>query len=137
MSAIYGTDGDAAGKRPQGRLHVLVVEDHDDTADLIKQSLEREGFAVRTAASHKAALEAACTWLPDVLVCDVGLGGKDGLEVMRTMREAHPGLKGIVVSGRCCDEDEARSLEAGFAEHLCKPIDAPQLAAAIQRALAT
>lgn len=132
MAVIEG-EGDSAGRRGKGRLHVLVVEDHADTAAVMKLSLEREGFAVRTVASYKEAIATASQWLPDVLVADVMLGGKDGLTVMRTMREAYPTLQGIVVSGKCRPEDRAQSLAAGFADHLCKPVEGHQLAEAIRR----
>lgn len=120
-------------KQAPSRLRILVVEDDSDTAALMSKVLDLEGFESRSVGSYKEALATAGEWVPDVLVCDIGLPGKDGFEVMKKMREAYPGLHGLVVSGYAAPEDVARSLEAGFAEHLTKPITVDQLTAAIRR----
>ena len=128
---------DEAGERPRGQLHVLVVEDDERTARVLGRLLERGGFAVRVVGCYKDALRTACEWLPDLVLCDIGLpGGRDGLDLMRTMRRAYPSLKGLVVSGHATPADVAASLDAGFAEHLPKPISMVQLRDAIRRVLA-
>jgi CheY-like chemotaxis protein len=68
----------------------------------------------------------------DVLVFDLRLPDGDGYEFMRRMR-AIRSVPGIAMSGYGMDEDRRRSREAGFIEHLVKPIDIPKLIAAIHR----
>ena len=113
----------------------MLVEDHAETAEVMRQLLEKSGFAVLTAGNYQDALTIASRGQPDVLVCDLGLPGKDGLELMKTMRQTHPGLLGIVVSGSTGDEEQVRSREVGFSEYLAKPISVNQLIEAIHRQL--
>jgi CheY-like chemotaxis protein len=109
-----GTESqDAKGKT--SRVRVLVVEDDRVTADSLRELLEGEGFAVRAAGGYKAALKVACDWLPDVLVADICLPDRDGPEVLRCLRSAHPKMKGIAVSGCLAAEDLGRVYESGFA----------------------
>jgi CheY-like chemotaxis protein len=128
---------DASRRRGAVPPHVLVVEDDPSTVDLMSRVLNRAGYEVRAAASFAEALHVAGEWLPDVLISDLALpGGKDGCDVLRTMREAYPGLQAIVVSGYAGPEDVRRSREAGFVEHLGKPVDIRRLTNAIECALA-
>ena len=120
-------------QRATPRLHILLVEDHALTARPMQKLLETRGFTVRTVGSHREALSMASQWLPDVLICDIGLPGKDGIEVMKSMRHAYPDLRGICVSGYTTPDDIARSHHAGFAEHLAKPICIDRLVSAIHR----
>ena len=86
-----------------------------------------------TTVSDVASATAAVEEKPfDVLVSDLGLPDGDGYEVMRCIR-AKRRVRGIALSGYGTSEDQTRSHEAGFTEHLVKPIDAPQLIAAIRR----
>jgi two-component system CheB/CheR fusion protein len=133
---MAGTAGDTE-QGPRARLHVMVVEDDARTARVLGRLMERAGFAVRVVGSYKEAVRTASEWLPDLVLCDIGLpGGRDGLDLMRTMRRAHPRLKGLVVSGHADPADVAASLEAGFAGHLAKPVSMTQLRDAIRRVLA-
>jgi CheY-like chemotaxis protein len=86
-----------------------------------------------TPACDVASAIAAAEGAPfDVLVCDLGLPDGDGHEFMRRMR-ATRSVPGIAMSGYGMSEDRRRSRQAGFSEHLVKPIDVPQLIAAIHR----
>ena len=118
------------GKPPQLRL--LVVEDHADTLRALQRLLRGAGFAVIPAFDVATALATAEREPFDVLVSDVGLPDGDGYEIMRRIRETR-GVPGVAMSGYGMDADMRRSHEAGFAEHLVKPIDMAQLIAAIRR----
>jgi CheY-like chemotaxis protein len=65
-------------------------------------------------------------------ICDLGLPDGDGYELMRRIRTIRS-VPGIAMSGYAMSEDRRRSQEAGFSEHLVKPIDIPQLIAALRR----
>ena len=115
---------------PDQILRLLIVEDHADTALLLKRLLEASGFVVETAGTVAEALTAADSAHFDVLVSDLGLPDGTGCDLMRQMRERHP-LKGIAMSGYGMEEDVRRSREAGFSEHLVKPVDISSLERAI------
>lgn len=114
---------------------LLLVEDHPDTARVLRRILEHAGFAVEHAASTGAARALARKVAFDLVISDVGLPDGSGLDLMRSLQQEH-GLTGIALSGFGTDEDLAASSAAGFAEHLTKPVDWPQLRAAIDRMLA-
>ena len=99
------------------------MEDHSDTALMLGRLLEASGYKVKTAGNVSEALELVDREPFDVLVSDLGLPDATGFELMRRIGERHT-LKGIAISGYGMDEDIRKSLEAGFSEHLVKPVDA-------------
>jgi CheY-like chemotaxis protein len=112
-------------------LRVLVVDDHEDTADSLRVLLKIWGYEARSVHSGEAALEAAGKFPPHVMLLDIGMPGLDGYQVAERVRKA-PALKSIVlvaVSGYGRDEDRRRSMEAGFDLHLVKPVEPQDLAA--------
>jgi CheY-like chemotaxis protein len=113
-------------------LRLLIVEDHTDTALMLARLLKASGYRVKTAGTASEALELVEREPFDVLVSDLGLPDATGLELMRKIGERHT-LKGIAMSGYGMDEDIRKSLEAGFSEHLVKPVDVLTLERAILR----
>jgi signal transduction histidine kinase/ActR/RegA family two-component response regulator len=111
--------------RPRGRaLRVLVVEDVGDVADMLVMLLTLWGHEVRSVPDGHAALLAARTYHPDVVLLDIGLPGMNGYDVARQLRqEANVGRPVIAaVTGYGGPEDRRRSREAGFDHHLIKPV---------------
>jgi CheY-like chemotaxis protein len=106
---------------------VLVVDDNKDTVDSLAMLLQLNGHEVSTADSGPAALQAALSEIPDVVLLDLGLPGIDGYEVARRIREktAKPWL--IAMTGYGHTEDREHSIEAGFAYHMVKPVDPVKL----------
>jgi CheY-like chemotaxis protein len=123
--------GNATGGMAGARL--LVVEDHPDTARILGRLLRARGYTVRIAGTVSEAIDALAEPV-DMIVSDVGLPDGTGYELMRRAREIRP-ISGIAMSGFGMEEDIARSREAGFAEHLVKPVDAVQIDEAIRRLL--
>lgn len=116
-------------------IRLLLVEDHRDTLDTLRRLLDRRGYVVRTAGSIAEALQTAADYQFDVLVSDIGLPDGRGTELLEQLedhRAAHP-FVAIAVSGFGADDDLQRSQEAGFAEHLTKPVEFGALHAAIRR----
>jgi two-component system CheB/CheR fusion protein len=111
---------------------VLLVEDHRDTANVLAKLLARHGYRVRIAHSVASALEIAAAEEFDVVVSDIGLPDATGYELMQQLRDLY-GAKGIALSGFGMEEDMQRSREAGFLDHVVKPVDAAQLEAALRR----
>jgi CheY-like chemotaxis protein len=106
----------------RGGLSILLVEDHEDTLRVISRLLERAGYTVRAARSVGEALKLAGGERFDLLVCDLNLPDGSGLEVMRSLKDRY-GLRGIALSGFGREADIQRSRQAGFDDHLVKPVD--------------
>jgi PAS domain S-box-containing protein len=123
--------GDDPGNVANVRL--LIVEDHADTARVLGRLLRNRGYTVHLAGSVREAIEVLAEPV-DLIISDVGLPDGTGYELMRRAREIRP-VAGIAMSGFGMEEDVTRSREAGFSEHLVKPVDAVQIDETIQRLL--
>lgn len=118
-------------------MKLLLVEDDADVACVFSALLARIGHEVCIAADANEALRRALAERPDVVVSDIALPGMSGWELARRMR-SDPLLRAtilIALSGFDRDQDRDRSLEAGFDDHLIKPVDARAIQDAIERAL--
>jgi two-component system CheB/CheR fusion protein len=126
----------APAKSDGAQLRVLVVEDHRDTAEVLRRLLQASGHYVKTAYSAAAALEAAGKERFDVLVSDIGLPDATGYELMGQIKARHA-IKGIAMSGYGMDEDLHKSREAGFDDHIVKPANVAELERSIRRVAGT
>jgi DNA-binding response OmpR family regulator len=106
---------------------VLVVDDDPVVTDVVRRYLERDGFAVRTAADGRAGLTAALSDPPSLLVLDLMLPGLDGLEVFRRLRAEQP-VPVIMLTARGDEEDRVAGLELGADDYLTKPFSPRELA---------
>jgi PAS domain S-box-containing protein len=116
---------DSATAAPGQPSKVLIVEDNRDAAESLDLLLTLLGHRTRVARSGPEGVQAAEEFLPDVVLCDLGLPGFDGYEVARRVRTM-PGLERallVAVSGYAAEEDRRRGREAGFDHHLAKPAD--------------
>jgi signal transduction histidine kinase/ActR/RegA family two-component response regulator len=116
-------------------LRVLVVEDHEDTRELVAAVLEDHGARVDTAASASEGFEMFRGGAPDIVVADIGLPGEDGYSLIRRIRALAPGDGGAVpalaLTAYARTEDRSEALAAGFNAHLAKPVDRADLVGAI------
>jgi CheY-like chemotaxis protein len=119
----------AGGLAPCG-LRILLVEDNADTGLLLKKILQRRGHQVHLATSLQMAKLHADKHEFDLVISDVGLPDGSGLELMQHIRETRP-TPGIAMSGFGMEDDIRRSREAGFSEHLTKPVSIAKLEEAI------
>lgn len=115
---------------------ILLVEDNRDASEMLSMYLRSEGYTVVTAFDGVTGLETANTQHFDVLVCDIGLPGIDGLSLISSLRAT--GGKNlpvaIAVSGYGQLEDRARAISAGFEQYLVKPINVNALLSLIESA---
>ena len=122
------------GRSIEGR-RILVVEDDRDTAESLKLVLEANGADVRVATSGPKALATFASFAPDAVLLDIGLPGMDGYEVVRRLRAEFPQQRALIVAltgwGRA--EDIERARDAGFDEHLVKPVDIDALRRLLSR----
>ena len=114
-----------SGRLPPKPARLLIVDDNQDAADSLALLMELEGHQVSAVYTAQAALEQARTFMPSVVLLDIGLPEMDGYEVARRMR-AMPELRGVklvAVTGYGQPEDRRRTRDAGFDDHLTKPVD--------------
>lgn len=116
-------------------LRVLLVDDHPDTCAALERLLTLRGHHVTAAHNMREALVTASQGSFELLISDVGLPDGNGMDLLRTLRTFQP-MRGIAISGFGMDADIGKSLEAGFAEHLVKPVKLEKLEAAIARVMA-
>jgi two-component system alkaline phosphatase synthesis response regulator PhoP len=116
---------------------ILVVEDEEDIADLVKYHLEREGFTARTVADGKRALDLIVRDHPDLIVLDLMLPGLDGLEVCRRLRaqSATQGIPIIMLTARGEEVDRIIGLEMGADDYMPKPFSPRELVARVKAVL--
>ncbi len=122
------TDGrDRMTTLPKRRI--LVAEDNQDTADSLAMLLRVAGHEVHAVHDGQEAVEAAQWFRPDVILLDIGMPKLNGYDACRLIRE-QPGGRNVVLvalTGWGQDEDRRRSQEAGFDEHLVKPVEPADL----------
>ncbi len=136
-SESRATPGRAAAPR-SGRRRVLVVEDEQDIADLLRHTLERGGdIDVEIAASGDAALKAATEQPPDLVILDLNLPVLSGLEVCRILRQrpATATVPIIMLTARTSEGDRVTGLDSGADDYVSKPFSARELAARVRAAL--
>jgi CheY-like chemotaxis protein len=125
---------EGSSSRPY-ELHILLVEDHADTAATMAELLRQNGRDVRVAGDGAEALSQAWTSLPDVVLLDIGLPGMDGWEVARRLQQLPGSRKPFVVAitGYGQEADRDRSRQVGIHLHLVKPVDPVGLEQLLQR----
>ena len=117
------------------RARILLVEDHNDTARVLSRLLDLSGYAVDCADTFNKALRLCSEKEFDLLISDVGLPDGSGYDLMREVLNRRCTSKGIAVSGFGTEQDIAESRQAGFSEHLVKPVDFDSLHKAIKRVI--
>lgn len=116
---------------------ILVVDDEPDIVDLIRYNLEREGFKVETAPDGNDALKKASSVIPDLILLDIMLPGKDGYEVMKILNQ-NPSTSKIPViflTAKSGEFDEVLGLELGADDYIIKPISPRKLVSRVRAVL--
>jgi CheY-like chemotaxis protein len=113
----------------QSARKVLIVDDNRDAAVMVSILLTRAGHQVEIAVDAAQALAAVAVFRPHIAILDIGLPVMDGYALARELRarlgEGTPIL--VALSGYGQEQDQLRSVEAGFVRHLVKPVDARRL----------
>jgi CheY-like chemotaxis protein len=108
---------------------ILIVEDNVDAAVSLAELVEAWGYEPRAVFHGPGALALLPEFRPQIILCDLGMPGMDGYELVRRLRQA-PELDGaalVAVTGYGQEEDRRRTQAAGFHHHLTKPVDPEQL----------
>jgi DNA-binding response OmpR family regulator len=124
------------------RATVLVVEDDRPTRTFLADNLCADGYELLEADCARDAIEVIASGYPDVAIIDLGLPDRDGLELLRQVREADrlggrvdPDLPMLVVSGRAGELDRLRGFDRGCDDYVVKPFSYPELQARIESLL--
>jgi CheY-like chemotaxis protein len=112
---------------------ILIVDDNVDAAMSLSMLLEFEGHEIRAAHDARSAMQLLDEFPADVAIVDIGLPGIDGYEVARRLRQdpSARAIRLIALTGYGLEEDQRRVLEAGFDQHLVKPVGMDQLLEAL------
>ncbi len=124
------------GLRPvtSGTAHIVVIEDDSVTRTALAGYLESFGYRVSVCAGAEAAERVLAQETPDLLIVDINLAGKDGLEITREQR-ARSEVGIILLSGRTDDVDRIVGLELGADDYVCKPFNRRELLARVKNLL--
>ena len=128
---------DAAPQRAStlAGLRVLLVDDEEDSREIVMAMLEQNGVQVKAASSAYEALRTFAEWRPDVLVSDIGMPAEDGYSLIRKVRSLPPERGGDVpaaaLTGYAGRTDYLKALSAGYQSHIKKPVDFEELIAVI------
>jgi len=116
-------------------MRILVVDDEEDSRDLVSAILRRCGGKVKSCQSAAEALKAFRAWKPDILVSDIGMPVEDGYSLIQRLRKQRLKLAreipAIALTAYATDDDRARALSAGFQVHIAKPIEPETLVKSI------
>jgi DNA-binding response OmpR family regulator len=114
---------------------ILLVEDEIEILDAITEYLEREGYAVTRAVDGAEALRSVQNERPDLVLLDVGLPGLSGLEVLRRLREDHPRVPVVMLTGLNDEAQARRTLQMGAVDYVRKPFDLGHLSRVVLAAI--
>ncbi len=123
------------GPHRVGALNILLIEDHEDTAEVMSQLMRAGGHEVAVAGSVAGALALTASMAFDLVVSDIGLPDGSGIDFIRAFR-AQSTAPAVALTGFGTDDDVRRSVEAGFTAHLTKPVNFEQLERLIEQAAA-
>lgn len=121
---------------PNG-IRVLLVEDDEDSREMLKVVFEQGGIEIFAVDSAAKALESIAQIRPDVLISDIGLPNEDGYELIRRVRLLAPEQGGqtpaVALTGYVSMQDRNLALDGGYQEHLSKPVDIDKLLGLVEK----
>jgi signal transduction histidine kinase len=115
------------------KLNIVVVEDNDDAADMLQMWLENMGHTVHVARTGPEGVRVVLDVKPDIVLCDIGLPEMDGVEVCKNVKaqmDSPPVM--VALTGWGMESDRQRTREAGFEQHLVKPVALDKLRAVLE-----
>lgn len=108
-------------------ITALVVDDHEDSSEILAAFLERRGAHVLRATDGGAAIDTLSVSRPDFLIADIAMPGMDGQELIRRIRKSGSTIRAIALSAYARPEERDRALRAGFDAYCTKPVDANEV----------
>ncbi|TYT76079.1 sigma-54-dependent transcriptional regulator [Desulfobotulus mexicanus] len=115
--------------------HILIIDDDDQLRTSFQRLLTKEGFQVSTAASGEAGLRLMGEKIPDLVIVDIQMPGKNGLEIFAIIHANHPRLPVIIMTAFGTTESAIEATKAGAFDYILKPFDIPDMLTLIGKAL--
>jgi len=132
---VHETPQNGNSVSPLKNVRVLIVEDDEDSRDMLETILKYHGAEVSTAQNVPEGFEKFRSMRPDILISDVGLPEKDGYDLIRRIRLLSDSEGGqtpaVALTGYASINDQLQALSAGYQEHMAKPIDTEKLISTI------
>lgn len=116
-------------------MKILIVEDEATVAEVVGRYMQREGYSVRHVADGARAMAAVDSFHPDLIVLDVMLPNRDGLEICRELRATHGGTPVIMLTARGEETDKILGLGLGADDYVTKPFSPGELVARVKAVL--
>ena len=112
---------------------MLLVDDDQDTLDLLGAALMQRSANVTAVSSAAAALQSIKMSRPDVVISDIAMPGEDGYQLIQNVRKLNlvPELPAIAITAYAKEEDKQRALDAGFHRYLSKPVELGEFISAV------
>jgi len=124
---------DARAPSTSGPPHILVVDDEPDVCELMRHSLESEGYTVSTETTASGALERVVGQTYDLMLTDVTMPEMDGLALCQKVAAVRPGLPIVLITGRADMATVTQALRVGVRDFLTKPLEAGALLSTVVR----
>ena len=118
-----------------GSATILVIEDRKEVLDVLQRTLSDNGYVVRTATDGDAGLELALDLRPDLIILDIGLPKRSGIQVARELRSRAFTAPVLMLTARDTVSDKVTGLDAGADDYLAKPFDYDELLARVKALL--
>ena len=119
----------------RARAHLLVVDDDPVTIDLLKEVLSKEGYEVSTALSGEEAIAQGTDHFFDIIITDVRMGEKDGMEVLRFFKKNAPDTTVIMITAFGSIETAIEAIREGAYDYISKPFKLDEIKLTVRRAL--
>ena len=116
-------------------MEILVIEDQQKVAQALREGLQRDGFKVTTAADGEEGFFLLNAGRVNLVILDLGLPKRDGIEILRTLREKKINIPVMILTARDSVEDRVIGLESGAGDYLVKPFAFPELLARVHALL--
>jgi DNA-binding response OmpR family regulator len=132
-SESAGTSAAVAAPRPaRGQMRVLLVEDEEKVAKALQEGLEAEGYDAVIARTGEDAFFLVNTEAFDVVLLDLTLPGRDGLEILAALRQRDLDTRVLILTARDAVDDRVKGLDSGADDYLVKPVAFAELLARIR-----
>lgn len=116
-------------------IQVLVVDDEDDYRDTLVKRMRKRNFSVRGARGGQEALEMMKETPADLVLLDMRMPGMNGLQTLLALKQNHPAIRVILVTGHACVETARHGLDHGAYDYLLKPVTLDQIMAKIKECM--
>jgi DNA-binding response OmpR family regulator len=116
-------------------LKILVIEDEKKVAQAVQKGLQAEPYAVHVSSTGEDGFFRVCTETFDLVILDLMLPGRDGTEILRTLRQKDIGTPVLILTARDALEDKILGLDLGADDYMVKPFAFPELAARVRALL--